>query len=512
MRRPDVSPRTHERSRRALSVLAVSVALLLRQRAAVADVAPARAPSAPAAPNATSAPTSSAAASDSAAASTSAPAAPAVDVSALRDEVTKLRADLDEMRTAKSPAVPSSGGPAKPLGSEPFWPWVAPPAGLSIGGYLQSQYESHEDSQDQLAQGGAPLNQDRFSIRRARVNLTGAWEYAAIALELDANTTSGPQVDLRKAEASLQYRPDRARPPIIMATMGLFDIPFGYELVESPRTRFFMERSQASRAFFPGEPDLGFRLAGALGFFRWTIAATNGEPIGEKSSFVLVDPNKGKDIVFRFGIDTQPLADLHVAADVSSLRGQGFHAGTDATSATIQWKDLNEDGVIQPYELLPVPGAAATPSANFDRWAVGLDLRLHYRSQLGVTKLYGEFVVAQNLDRGLYVADPTVTNVDQREMGYYVGVVQEVTKWGSIGLRYDVYDPNFDALDTRGGRLLPFSEAITTWSPMAALVLPDRARLVVQYDIIRNAFGRSNVGVPTSLNDNVFTARLQVQL
>jgi hypothetical protein len=435
-----------------------------------------------------------------------------VEVSELRDEVGKLRADLDELRTAKSPATPSAGASPKPLGWEAFWPWVAPPAGLSVGGYLQSQYESHQDSQDQLTQGGAPLNLDRFSIRRARVNLTGAWQYATFALELDANTTNGPQVDLRKAEASLQYRPDRARPPVLMATMGLFDVPFGYELGESPRTRFFMERSQASRAFFPAEPDLGFRLAGALGFFRWTIAATNGEPLGETSGFALVDPNKGKDIVFRFGIDTQPLSDLHVAAAVSSLRGQGFHAGTAATSATIQWKDLNEDGAIQPFELIPVPGAAATPSANFDRWAVGLDLRLHYQSWLGVTKLYGEFVAAQNLDRGLYVADPTVTGVDQREMGYYVGLVQDVTKWGSVGLRYDVYDPNFDALDNRGGKLLPFSQAITTWSPMAALVLPDRARLVVQYDLIRNAFGRTTTGVPTSLNNNVFTVRLQVQL
>jgi hypothetical protein len=297
-----------------------------------------------------------------------------------------------------------------------------------------------------------------------------------------------------------------------MATLGLFDVPFGYELVESPRTRFFMERSAASRAFFPGEPDLGVRLAGALGFFRWTISALNGEPIGEKSGFQLVDPNKGKDIVFRFGIDTHPLQDLHVAADVSSLRGQGFHGGTDATSATIQWKDLNEDGVIEPYELVGTPGAAATPSANFDRWAVGLDARVSYRSPLGVTKVYGEAVLASNLDRGLYVADPTVTGQDQREMGFYVGLVQDVTKWGVVGLRYDYYDPNFDALDKRQARLIPFSQAVTTWSPMIGLVLPDRARLLLQYDAIKNAFARTSVGVPTNLKDDVFTLRLQVQL
>jgi Phosphate-selective porin O and P len=446
-----------------------------------------------------------------------APGAPATaaDVAALRAEVQAMRAALEHTPPAAPPPLEPPMQTPKPLGAEGFWPWVLPPDGVGYRGYLQGQYESHQDSQDQLAQGGGLLNKDRFSVRRARVQLTGEWQYAALALELDGNTTSGPQVDLRKAEASLQYRPDRKLPPMVMATLGLFDVPFGYELVESPGTRFFMERSVGSQALFPTEPDLGVRLAGALGFFRWTIAAVNGSPAG--TAYPLQDPLKAKDVVFRFGVDTHPLHDLHFAVDVSSLRGSGFHAGSSATSATIQWKDLNEDGVIQPYELIPVSGASATPSSSFQHWAFGLDLRSTYRTRLGDTKLYGELTVAQNLDRGLYIADPVVTGVDQRELGAYVGVVQEVTKWAVVGLRYDYYDPNFDVADKRLGKLLPFSEAITTWSPMFGLVLPDhalpdRARLVFQYDAIKNAFARSAVGVPANLPDNVFTMRLQVRL
>ncbi|HEY6458548.1 MAG TPA: porin, partial [Polyangiaceae bacterium] len=427
-------------------------------------------------------------ATPSAQSSEGAPPPTAADVAELREEVRALRSDLDATRQERSPEFLPHPGP-KPLGSEVFWPWVTPAEGLSVRGYLQSQYESHQDSRDQLTQNGAILNKDRFSIRRARVNLNGEWEYAAVSLELDANTTNGPQVDLRKAEASLQYRPDRRKPPIVMATAGLFDTPFGYELVESPSTRFFMERSQASLAFFPAEPDVGLRLAGALGFFRWTIATTNGNPMGT-GTFQLQDPIKAKDVLFRFGFDAHPLRDLQVAADVSSLRGMGFHPGTAATSASIQWNDLNEDGLVQPYEIVGVPGASATSSQNFPHWAFGADARVSFRTALGVTKVYGEFVLAQNLDRGLYVADPIVTNVDQREMGYYAGIVQEVTRWAVVGLRFDVYDPNLDASDSRGGKLLPFSEAITTWSPMVGFVLPDRARFVLQYDAIDNAFAR----------------------
>ncbi len=427
-----------------------------------------------------------------------------------------LRAEVEAQKIAPKPEPPKPDAPAepppRPLGYESFWPWILPPDGISGYAYIQAQYETHKDSQDQLTPSGTPLNQDRFSIRRARATAIGEWEYAAMILELDANTTNGPQVDLRKAEASLQYRPDRSKPPLAMATLGLFDAPFGYELDESPRTRFFMERTTFSRAVFPGEPDLGLRLAGAASFFRWTIAAMNGEPLGEASPFVEQDPNASKDVFFRFGVDTNPLPDFQVAGGMSAIRGQGFHAGTAPAGSSLQWHDINEDGAVQPSELVGVPAQNATPSQNFDRWAIGADLRMHYRWWLGVAKIYGEFYVAQNFDRGLYVADPVATGLDTRELGFYAAAQQEVTKWGEVGLRYDFYDPNSNAFDKRGGSLIPFSEAITTISPMAALVLRDRARLVVQYDFIHNAYARNAVGVPTSLADNVFTLRLQVQL
>jgi hypothetical protein len=450
------------------------------------------------------------------------PAAPApasegalrAEVDALRDEVRALRTQVETSHVA--PAVPdrpaSPAPPKHPLGYEPFWPWILPTEGLSLGGYLQSQYESHQDSQDQLAQGGAVLNKNRFLIRRARVSLLGDWEYAAIALEIDANTTSGPQVDLRKAEASLQYRPDRSRPPIIMATLGQFDTPFGYELVESPRTRWFMERSQASQGFWPGEPDLGLRLAGALSFFRWTIAAVNGEPLGEKSPYALQDPNSAKDAVFRFGFDAAPRDDLQIAGGVSALRGTGFHPGTDATKSGLQWQDGNDNGLVDSNELVPTPATPAKPSQNFQRWAAGADLRLNFRSSLGVTKVYGEFLLGSNMDRNVYFADPIQASVDQRELGFYAGVIQELGPYAVAGFRYDYYDPNSNVFDKRQGLLVPFSEAVKTASPLVGLTLPDRARLLFQYDIVRNALARTAQGVPTDLKANVWTLRLQVQL
>jgi Phosphate-selective porin O and P len=487
-----------------------------------ASAGPASPPAAPstaaAAPAASVAPSATPAAASSA----SSDATLRQDITALQDEVRSLRAEVQASRpplmpnAARTPddsrTAPAKPAAVRPLGYEPFWPWVLPPEGISLGGYLQTQYESHQDSQDQLLQGGASMNKNRFSVRRARVGLNGEWEYVAIALQLDANTTNGPQVDLRKAEASLQYRPDRSKPPIVMATLGQFDTPFGYELVESPQTRWFMERSVASQAFWPGEPDLGVRFAGALGFFRWTISLLNGEPLGEKSPYVLQDPNSAKDAVFRFGFDAKPVENVQTAGGISALRGTGFHAGADTTKSTLQWSDVNGDAMVEPIEIVGVTGKAASPSANFERWAVGADLRTNVRTPLGVTKVYGEFILASNMDRGLYIADPTLTHIDQRELGFYAGVTQEICRYGIVGLRFDYYNPNFDALDNRAGQVIPFTETIKTYSPLAGLVLPGRARLLFQYDVVRNALARTSAGVPTDLKSNVWTLRLQVEL
>lgn len=417
------------------------------------------------------------------------------------------------MDAHEAAAQPQQATPVeRPLGYEAFWPWVLPPEGVSAGGYIQSQYDWVQSSQDQLSASGALLNKDRFLIRRARPSLIGEWEYAAFALELDANTTNGPQVDLRKAEASLQYRPDRTRPPIVMATVGQFDTPFGYELVESPRTRWFMERSTASQGFWPGEPDLGVRVAGALAFFRWTIAALNGEPLGESSAYALQGPISAKNVLFRFGFDVNPRPDLQVAGGVSSLRGRGFDPGSLPNKSTVQYSDLYGNGTVEISDFSPIVATSGTPAKSFERWAVGADLRTHYRWWPGVLKLYGEVMLGSNMDRGQYVADPVLTGIDQRELGFYVGGLQEIARYGMIGFRYDYYDPNSNAFDNRNGRLLPYSQAIQTSSLLGGVTLPPHARVVLQYDIVRNHLARDSLGIPKNFPSNACTLRLQVEL
>ena len=76
--------------------------------------------------------------------------------------------------------------------------------------------------------------------------------------------------------------------------------------------------------------------------------------------------------------------------------------------------------------------------------------------------------------------------------------------------------------DRQGGKLLPTSQTVQTFSPMVGLSLPGlgggepgaggspgRARLLFQYDVNRNNMARDPRGVPTSLASDVWTLRLQ---
>ncbi|HTA89564.1 MAG TPA: hypothetical protein VK745_08310 [Polyangiaceae bacterium] len=405
-------------------------------------------------------------------------------------------------------AAETAAGPAQSVADYPF----------KVHGYIQSQYEFHQDSQDQLFVGGAPMNQDRFLLRRVRLKLEHDWQYGGAMVEFDANTVNGPAIGLQHAEVSLAYR-DAQRKPIVRAVLGLFDNPFGREVVESPRVRPFMERSYASREFFPSEPDLGVEIMGALDWFRFSVAAVNGQPLGDKTGFVLQDPNSHKDIVGRVGVAIDLPHDTLITGGASLLNGEGFRPGTDPTKNSVQWRDnLVENSLIEPSELIGIPGTAGTPSVNFSRWLVGVDLGVEFVSPLGSTHVFGEISAASNMDRNVFIADPVTAGYNVREFGYYAQLYQEF-RLAAIapiepiaGFRYDFYDPDSDVLEKRSGQTLPLTESVTTYAPLIGIQIQDRARLVGEWDIIKDSMARNTLGVPVDRKNNIVTIRLQGEL
>lgn len=463
---------------------------------------------------------------------TEVPAAPLLsDDAALREELQALRDRVDELerheRERAAAPKPAAPAPRRFLGLEPdarggevgFGRALTPSQyGLRLGGYLQVQYLWSQLSENQLQQGGAPLNRDGFAVRRGRLRLSGDWRFVAFAFELDGSTTRGPFFGVRQAHVSALYRnPNASRPPYVMLTAGLTEVPFGYEVRLGQRDMMFMERSSGSLALFPGPVDIGVRLRGGVGPFRYDVAVMNGTPLDDRAGGPRgLDPTRKPDIAGRLGFAVRPRR-FAVSGGVSFLTGTGLHEGQDATKNQLQWIDLNENGSLDTAEIFSVPGTAALPSVKFARWAVNADLQLGIRSRIGWTQLLGEITLAQNLDRGLFVADPFAAGTDLRHLQAYGAVLQDLTRWAVIGLRYDLYDFNSDLLTRTRGRFVPANSQIHTISPLVGAMLPAgivpgvRGRLMLQYDVVLDALGRDRRGVPANLKNDQLTVRAQLE-
>ena len=384
--------------------------------------------------------------------------------------------------------------------------------GVGLTGYLQADWALwRQSSEDEINPSTlAPVNEERFMIRRARLKTTIDREYVAGALELDGNTVNGTTARLVNAEASFKLPGEEGAPvPLLMATIGLFKIPFGFEILQSDRDRIFLERSTAEQALFPGEYDLGARLSGGWRFVRYAIAVQNGDPLGEKA-FPGRDPNAAKDIVGRLGIETPIVEAVTVSAGFSGLTGKGFHRGTPATKSVIQWSDKNEDGAFTSDEIVTVPGSAATPSQNFDRFAYGADLDLSVAiPQLGVATIYGELYYAKNLDRAKLIADPLgPLGRDARELGFYVAALLQIGDLATVGARYDTYNPDRDSTNS-AKPLVPTDLSYGTLALVAAVGTPN-GRVQLEYDHNTNHSGRDLMGRPANLKDDAVILRGQV--
>ena len=302
------------------------------------------------------------------------------------------------VRTAQAAEVPFLPPPTEqPPGAE------IGRADVRLRGYLQTDAVAWaQSSEDQLAPATAePRNEERLFIRRARLALDVRRGRLLGTIELDGNTVRGPTSGLAAAEMSLLLaRKPPARSDLVMMSIGLLRIPFGSELQERDSDRPFLERSNVSRALFPGAFDLAVRLQAGWRSLILQFAVMNGEPLGS-GTFAGRDPTAAKDLVGRLGI-ARGLGRMRIDGGVSVLEGRGFHPGTPATKDVLVWRDQNEDGLVQTSEIQIIPGSTASPSSTFHRFALGCDLRVRADLPRRSTAMaFAEMVWAGNLDSSL---------------------------------------------------------------------------------------------------------------
>jgi len=384
-------------------------------------------------------------------------------------------------------------------------------ADLHLSGYVQLDWVIHDQaSQNEVDHStGAPLNRERFSLRRGHLRVSSERGYLNGAFEIDANTNNGAQVRPINLELGVHW-PARDDPklPRFGLNAGLIRIPFGFEVPELDAVRPFLERSTAARAFFPGEFDLGACFYMTYQFLDVRVSVMNGHPLGDRS-FPALAPDQKKEIVGHLGVRGELAPGVLLEAGVSSDTGSGFHEGSGTSKDRLVWRDDNGDGIVQATEVQVIAGSSATPSEQFHRFALGADARVRLRfAEHAGFELRAELVRASNLGRGLEFADPVSAGHDLREFGWYLGATQEVTAWGLLGVRYDHYDPDQDAREQQAVQVVPRDRSYGTLSILAMFRYED-ARLTLQYDRNRNALGRGSDGAPTSLASDALTARAQ---
>jgi hypothetical protein len=429
-----------------------------------------------------------------------------------------LPAEVDEAKPEAAAAQPES---PKSYARHDMWGRGQPLdrarlAHLYLSGFTQVDYLHRQISEDQLADGsGEPLNENRFLLRHARVRLDGDWRYAGFSAATEFFAEGyGVRPVLFDIHAQLPGK--KNRPPIVQLRAGLFPVAFGFEdFGQTDWQRFFGERSLVAHAFVPGRFDLGVALSGHIWAIDWVVALQNGEPIGAPDHEFFRDPNQGKDVSGRIRIVGELFPWLEAATAVSAIYGHGFSAGTPPSKDSFEWQDLNEDGRVTESELIPIPGSAGRPSENFERWGVGGDLQLWTQvPKLGQLMLYGEAAFGVNLDRGVAIADPVLLGRDQRSFGWYAALTQDFTKWATLGIRYEEYEPSRDALELFDGITVvtrrKFQNLSTGLSTQAWPVDRVKVRLLAEYEHQWNTLGRDNAGRPAQLDNDTLRFRMEM--
>lgn len=273
---------------------------------------------------------------------------------------------------------------------------------------------------------GTTTNKDFFRLRRARLKTELLPnEYTKIVFEFDPNLAGGANPGSGTIARNVEAVGIAKWCSCVTTEfgMGIFKVPFDFEILQTDADRPFIERSWGEQNMFPGEFDEGVHES-TYAFdkkLRVDFAVVNGTMISEPNFAVVPDLNKAKDLVGRAFVDLGP-----VDAGVGAYYGQGAEVD-----------------------------AAALKFKQYPRWAGNVHAGFHHDlvKVLGATKLYGEFVLAKNMDRGLNYKPglgppPIPSDVvngflqDHDERSLFLRLEQDITRWVTLGIRYDFYSPD----------------------------------------------------------------------
>jgi hypothetical protein len=330
---------------------------------------------------------------------------------------------------------------------------------------------------------GLTTNGDYFRLRRARLKLElEANEWSRFVMEIDPTLAGGPDNGTGTIARNVESQAIVRWSDDVMTTfgVGIFKIPFGWEVLQSDADRPFIERSWWEQNITPGEFDTGAKAytIALQGHLVFQVAVINGNIQGERTFSLLPDLNKGKDIVGRVNYNVGP---FDVGA--SGYYGQG--------------------------QIVSLGNLAFK---QFPRYAWNLEAALHHRFlELGETRVLAEFDRGQNMDRATKypaaIALPGLPSdvvngsvVSKDELGYWARIEQDITPWATLAIRYDYYSP--DSAQGTNGR--------DTEGFVGVAHFTKQLQLMAEYDHYTDTVHAPGAAIPYR-QGNMFSSVLQVR-
>jgi hypothetical protein len=319
------------------------------------------------------------------------------------------------------------------LQPQSLWQWYNNAASSNV---VNGSIPSGIGSNDVIAKAptelgaGAPgitTNNDYFRLRRARLKVElEPNEYSLLVFEIDPNLAGG--VDSATGTIARNVEADGiakwSEDVHTTFGMGIFKIPFGFEVLQTDADRPFIERSWWEQNVTPGEFDTGAKAYTTALDNKLTgqFAVINGVTEGEKTFALLPGQTQAKSMVGRVNYDFG-------AFDVGT---SGYYGqGSEVNLGEMAFKEFPREG-----------------------W--NLEAALHHRFlEMGATRVFAEFDMGQNMDRGVKYGAlglpglptpaaniPGGSVVNRNEIGGFARLEQDITRWSTLGVRWDYYSPD----------------------------------------------------------------------
>jgi phosphate-selective porin len=369
---------------------------------------------------------------------------------------------------------------------------------FKFSGYIQTQFQYGQKDASLKVGGGNTNEKDfyRFGIRRGRIKLEYEHKIISSVFQLDI-TEKG--IGLKDAYLSIKdpwFGTNSIK-------VGVFNRPFGYEIAYSSTKRAAPERATILTTLFPDERDLGAMLTlQASKKSPWNILKLEVAAIGGNG--IKLDLDNRKDVITRLSVAKNFNDKITLGAGVSYYNG-GTYQGSENNykmvgNSFVKDSDSSYKGKFAKREYL------------------GVEFQLNTASVLGLTQLYGEFILGNqpgnknDSKSPNYSTIPTADTYIRSFRGGYVTLIQDL---GSIPLslitKYEYYDPNVKVSKNDIG-LNDTGKADILYQTFGFGLMwriNNHLRATAYYDWTINEKSSNLIHFNKEIKDNVFTFRLQ---